>query len=170
MADKYLKVGSSTPFAEQEALVTSAGAGDAGKIPALNGDGKIDDTMMPDGVGADTVSFTASEALSAGHAVNLWNDSGTLKGRKADNSNARRAHGFVKAGVSNGATGTLYRSGQDSNQSSLTPAATYFLGTSGGITTTIPSAGSNVIVQEVGVAISATAIDFKMGEVIARSA
>jgi hypothetical protein len=168
MANKYVAVGSSTPFQEVEATVTSAGAGDAGEIVALNGSGKIDDTLLPDGIGADTITFTASETLTAGNFINLWNDGGTLKGRKADNSNARRADGFIKAGVSSGASGTLYRAGQDTNQSGLTAATRYYLGTSGGTTASVPAAGANVIVQEIGIAFSATEIDVKLGDVTTR--
>lgn len=50
---------------------SSAGAGDAGKVVALDGSGRIDNTMMPVGIGADTATITASEALSAGDFVNI---------------------------------------------------------------------------------------------------
>ncbi|WP_043767501.1 hypothetical protein [Algiphilus aromaticivorans] len=52
MADKYLRRDTSTyNITEQEAIDESAGAADAGKIPALNADGKVDPTMIPEGVG-----------------------------------------------------------------------------------------------------------------------
>src|SRR5687768_2963313 len=50
---------------------TSAGAGDADKLVALDASGRIDSTMMPVGIGADTASITTSEALAAGDLVNI---------------------------------------------------------------------------------------------------
>ena len=45
------------------ATTTSAGAADAGKIPALDGAGRFDMSMMPLGIGANTTQATASEAM-----------------------------------------------------------------------------------------------------------
>ncbi len=65
--NKYLKTGS-TGFPTEEASVqTSAGAGDAGKIVALNSSGLIDDTMLS--IQAASQSMTAGESLSAGDFV-----------------------------------------------------------------------------------------------------
>lgn len=90
---------------------SSAGAGDSGKVVALDGAGRIDSTMMPVGIGADTASITASEALAAGDLVNIWNSTGA-KARKADATVAgKEAHGFVLASVSNGASATVYFEG-----------------------------------------------------------
>lgn len=49
MADKYLYVDDASPvtIAEKEALVVSAGAGSAGQIVALDGDGKLDSSVLP---------------------------------------------------------------------------------------------------------------------------
>jgi hypothetical protein len=153
--DPYLKTGSNGKPAEQRAVQSSAGAGNAGNIPALDSSGRLDSTMMPVGIVPETITFTASEDLSAGDYVNL-HLSTTLKGRKADNSNGRQADGFVLAAVSTGASGTLYTDGANSGVTGLTVAARYFLGTSGGVTATVPAAGSNVIIQPLGIAKSAT--------------
>jgi hypothetical protein len=118
-------------------LQTSAGAADAGKIVALNSDGKIDITMLPAGVGANTVTAPASEALSAGDFVNLYDNAGVLSARKADNSNNRQAHGFVTAAVTSSATATVYRlNTTNANRSGLTAGGNYWLGTSGGVIST----------------------------------
>ena len=50
----------------------SAGASDAGKLVALDAAGRINTTMMPTGIGADTAIIVASEALSAGDLVNIY--------------------------------------------------------------------------------------------------
>ena len=102
MAQKFLRMLAGV-IAELEALVTSAGAGDAGKIPALDATGKLDNSLMPVGIGADSKILPASENLAAGDLVNVWNDSGTAKARKADATVAgKEANGFVLAAVTSG--------------------------------------------------------------------
>lgn len=69
------------------AKASSAGAGDAGKIPQLDGSGRISNTMMPVGLGADTQDMTTSEAVAAGDWVNIHDGgSGAFRVRKADAS------------------------------------------------------------------------------------
>lgn len=65
MAASYLRPGGSTGIQEALAPTTSAGAGDAGKLPGLDSNGKLDISFMPTGVGGDTQTLTAGEALSA---------------------------------------------------------------------------------------------------------
>jgi hypothetical protein len=138
---------------------TSAGAGDAGKLVALDATGKIDNTMMPTGIGADTDSIQASEALAAGDWVNIHN-SGGARIRKADATSAgKEAHGFVLAAVSSGASGTVYFEGGNTQVTGKTPGAMQFLSTTPGLSTeTAPSATGNVV-QRLGVARSATKVD-----------
>lgn len=143
---------------------TSAGAGDAGKLPKLDAGGKLSQTMMPVGVGPDSLSITASEALSSGNIVNLWNDSGTMKMRKADATVAgKEAHGFVDASLASGAAGTCYFDGQISGLSGLTLGRQFLHTTAGGSTATAPSTAGNVV-QTVGVATSATTMTFEPGD------
>lgn len=171
---------------------TSAGVGDAGKIPALNAsgilddsilnatvtsaaskivklgaDGKLDATVMPTGIGADTAAITASEALAAGDLVNIWNDAGTAKVRKADGSTAgKQADGFVLVGVAMSAVATVYFEGTNTQCTGLTPGGQFLsASTPGKSVTAAPSASGN-IVQKVGVATSATALNFDRGEPI----
>lgn len=176
MADKYLKVHPTLNVpAEQEALVVSAGAGDAGKIPALDAGGKLDISVMPAGIGADVAVIVASEALAAGDYVNIYDNAGTPNCRKADASTsnaAEIAHGFVKDNVLSSANATVYFEGTNDDLTSLTPGTTYVLShtTPGGVvalasgTTT---AGHSL--QVVGVAISATAINTEIGSPIIRA-
>lgn len=106
MADKPIQLVSGV-LTEVEAKIASAGAGDAGKIVALDASGKIDSTMMPSGVGSDSKSMTASEALSAGDIVNVHDSSGA-KVRKADaTATGKNAVGFAPSAISNGASGTI---------------------------------------------------------------
>lgn len=160
MADKYLKIGSNGLPTEVEAKVISAGAGDAGKVVALDGAGKLDSTVLPAGVGQNVSTLPAFENLAAGDWVNIFDDAGTAKVRKADNSNGRRAHGFVRASVTSPANATVYGPGELNDQlSAMTLGAEYFLGTAAAETSTAPTA-SGSIVQGLGVAESATAIRF----------
>ncbi len=143
------------------AITSSAGAADAGKIPALDGAGRLNQSFMPVGIGADTVQGTASEALSAGDFVNFHDDGGIFSVRLADNSNGRQADGYVTASVSLAGAATVYPlDGINSNLSGLTPGARYYLGTAGGVIATplIETDAGNVgsISQYLGYAKSAT--------------
>lgn len=160
MSLKFVKVGTTTPFAEESAITTSAGAGDASKLIGTDSGGKIDSTLMPTGFGSDTSTLTAGEALSAGNVVYL-NGSGSVL--KADaNAQAKEAIGFVLASIANAATGTVYfGSGFITGLSSLTPGARYFLSDTAGAITTTPPTGSGKIVQQVGFARSATVLYFE---------
>lgn len=111
---------------------SSAGAGDSGKIPALDGAGLLDNSFMPVGVGADTAPITASEALTAGDFVNIHISSG-IKVRKADaTTSGKEADGFVLASVSSSATATVYFRGSNTAVSGLTAGTEYMLSTTAG--------------------------------------
>lgn len=138
----------------------SAGAGNAGDLVSLDDSGRIDNSMMPVGIGADTSTISASETLAAGDWVNVWNNSGA-KVRKADATTAgKEAHGFVLASVSSGNPATVYFEGTNTQVSGQTPGAVYLQTTAGTGGATIPSASGNVV-QQIGVAVSATAVNFE---------
>lgn len=144
------------------ATTTSAGAGDANKLAALGGSGKLDITMMPTGVGADAVSVTASENLAAGDLVNIHNSSGA-KARKADaTSSGKEAHGFVLSAVTSGNPATVYFEGSNTGVTGLTPGKQYLSTTAGLATSTAPS-GSGNVVQIVGFATAAASLNFNSG-------
>lgn len=146
-----------------EAITSSAGAGDAEKIIATGADGKLDVTFLPTGVGPDTASIASSENLAAGDYVNIWDDSGTPKVRKADASDiTKQAHGFVLNNVTSPANATVYFEGRNTALTSLTPGVTYALDstTPGGIVALASATNaSGDIVQIVGIAVSATSLD-----------
>jgi hypothetical protein len=159
-AKKYLSQVAGV-ITEIQALVTSAGAGDDGKIVALDATGKLDNSVMPTGIGADTAVIVASEALAAGDLVNVWNNAGAFKVRKADATTAgKEAHGFVLAAVSSAANATVYFEGSNTQRSGLTGGAYWLSTTAGGVTQTAPT-GSGNIVQIVGFATSATVLNFQ---------
>lgn len=159
MSQKFLRLNNGLQV-EQISLVVSTGVADANRVVATDATGKLDSSLLPTGIGADVKILPASENLAAGDLVNVWNDAGTSKVRKADNSNNRRAVGFVLAGVTAPANATVYLEGTITGLTSLTPGATVFLSTLGAVTATAPS-GAGVISQEVGNAISATEVSFE---------
>jgi len=173
--NKYVQLNTNGSLQEIAATQTSAGAGDAGEIVALNSAGQIDMTMLPTNIGPDVKLVIAAENLAAGDIVNVYNDGGTLKVRKADASQANagyRAHGFVLASVTaNGSnTASVYIEGIITGLSSLTPGATYYLSGSaaGGITATAPTTAGHCV-QEVGVALSDTELGFEAQQPIIRA-
>lgn len=142
---------------------TSAGAGDANKIVALDDTGKLDETLLPTGIGPEVKLLPASENLAAGDYVNVWNDAGTVRVRKADaTSPGKPADGFVRAAFTSGNDATVYTDGQNDQVSGMT-AGDVFLSTTAGLgTNTAPSTAGNVV-QRVGTAVSATEVVFERG-------
>jgi hypothetical protein len=144
-------------------VTSSAGSADAGKIPALGADGKLDPTLYNAGSGPASRTMPASEAIAAGKLVNFFSNAGVINMRLADNSNSRPAHGYVLAAVASGASGAAYDlDGVNSQLTGLTIGSTYYLGTAGGVITPAldaTTATSGLIDQKIGVALSATELD-----------
>ena len=141
----------------------SAGVANAGDLVSLDDTGRIHNSMLPVGIGADTATITASETLAAGDWVNVWNDAGTFKVRKADATTAgKEAHGFVLTAVTSGNPATVYFEGTNTQVTGQTPGPVYLQTTAGRGGATIPSASGNVV-QQIGVAVSATAVNFERG-------
>lgn len=160
-AKKFLRLVAGV-LTEVFGVQSSAGAANAGDIVALDDTGRIDNSMMPPGIGADTKAITASEALAAGDWVNVWNSTGA-KVRKADATVAgKEADGFVLAAVSNGAVATVYFEGTNNQVTGQTPGAVFLQITAGAGGATVPSASGNVV-QRLGVAVSATEVNFERG-------
>lgn len=139
---------------------SSSGAADAGSIVALNSDGLIDPTMLQD---IDVTSVVSFEDLDSGDYVNLFDDGGVIKARKADNSNNRPAHGYVKSAAVAPAAVDVFFEGANANLSGLTRGARIYLGTAGDIIET-PLDESDVLNdgklhQLLGVAISNTEVN-----------
>ncbi len=140
-------------------IQSSLGSADAGKLIAAGADGKLDSSFLPTGIGANQIIAPATEALSAGQFVNLYDATGTLSVRLADNSNNREAWGYVKEAVVSGADATVYRLNTvNANLSSLTAGADYWLGTAGAVITAplSPVLDTGKLDQYLGKARSAT--------------
>jgi hypothetical protein len=159
---KFLTVVSGTPTLT-EAPSSSAGAGDANKLIATNSSGLLDTTFLPPGVELQTVLLPTSENLTAGDFVNIFDDTGTVKARKADASNNRPAIGYVLTGVTSPAHATVYLSGRNTAVTGATVGPVFLSATAaGGFSSTAPATpGANVILQRLGNAIAPTSIVFE---------
>lgn len=157
MADKYV-YNNNGILTEREATASSAGAGDAGEIVALNGSGKIDSTMLD--VADEDYTMTAGEAISAGDLVSVIDDAGSAKVVKADatTGTARRAMGYAKEAISSGSDGTCrLGNGVITGLSGLTIGTRYYLSkTAGDIEDDVSGYAGGDIIQPVGYAKSAT--------------
>jgi len=144
-------------------VVTSAGAADDGKLPALDALGKLDLSVLPSGIGADSISVLTSEAVAAGDMINLYNNTGVLNARKADASvQTKPARGFVKSAFASGATALVYKEGTNDQLSGRTPGERLYLSdTVAGEVTPTPPTGAGKLLQFLGEALSATAMEFE---------
>ena len=135
MADKYqtLQGGKGKLI---EATVASTGAGEAGDIVALDPSGKLDASVLPVGVGPDVKIVEATEALTAGDYVNIYDDSGTPKVRLADNSNGREAHGYVLAAFAITENAQVFFEGPNTAAPTALAGQRAYLGTAGDVITT----------------------------------
>lgn len=160
MPDKFLQHDAAGGFREVEATAIGGG-GFANKVPALDVSGRLDVTMMPTGIGAETSSLEAFGNLAAGDFVNVYNDAGTSKVRKADaSSGVAPANGFVLAAFTSGQTATVYWGGINNQVSGLTPGVHYLHTTAGQSNHVAPASAGNVV-QRIGYAVSATLFSFQ---------
>lgn len=165
---KYLQLGTSG-IEEKASTDSSAGAGNAGDIVALDSTGKIPLNMMPSGIGPATKALVASEAITAPALVNIWNDTGTAKIRKADAASNKPANGFILASVASAASADVYFEGEVTGLSGLVAGKAWLSATVPGATqATIPTTAGH-IAQSVGWVTSATTLDFESGDAILRA-
>jgi hypothetical protein len=112
--------------------------------------------------GSGFPSLLASETLAAGDFVNIF--SGGV--RKASSTDiTKQAHGFVTTSYSSTNPVVVFYSGLLTGTSGLTAGARYFLSASGTEATTAPTL-TGQLSQEIGVAISTTALLFEPGPAI----
>ena len=156
---KYIRNNAGT-LTETVAITSSAGVGDAEKIVATGTDGLLSITLMPTGISPPTLTVLASENLSAGDFVNIYNNAGTANARKADaTTSGKEAHGFVLSAVTASANATVYFGDSNTAVTGRTVGNQFLSTTAGSSTATAPS-GSGNVVQRIGIATSATEIGF----------
>lgn len=107
-----------------------------------------------------TTTVTASEAMTAGDIVNVWNDNGLFKARKASASLKYVAHGFLLASVTSGAQAMVYHVGVNNLQVGLAPG-TQWLSTIAGKVTGRPPSSVGSVVQRIGFAPNNSTLNFE---------
>ena len=158
-AKKYLAL-LSGKFRQVLGVVTSSGVANDGDFVALDPSGRLDVSVMPVGIGADTSSVTAFENLSAGNFVYIGADG---QARKADASvTGKETIGFVLDPATAAQTALVYHEGSNTALTALTPGARYYLSdvTPGGAIAT-PVVGAGKVSQYLGTAASATRLIFE---------
>jgi hypothetical protein len=113
----------------------------------------------------------ASETLAASSLVNVYNDNGTVKVRKANaTDNTKPCTGYVLRPVST--SDSVYIITQQGSVitglSGLIPGTVYYLSATGTLTAAAPSTAGN-IVQRIGTALSTTSLIFEPGPVIEKA-
>lgn len=149
------------------AKIVSAGAADSGKMAQLDATGRLDTSVMPNGIGADTRIVIASEALSAGDIINIYNNAGVANVRKADGSTSgKAANGYVVAAAADGGNALVYFENTNAQMSGMTPGTQYLSATTPGKSTSVPPSGPGNVVQIIGFATSATEMNFQFNQPI----
>jgi hypothetical protein len=154
----YLDLVTGRP-ARQTPVTTSAGAADAAKIIQTNAAGQVDITLLPSGIGPDSVTVLTSAALTAGMQVNIFNNAGTANVRPAiATSLSTEYHGYVTAAFASGVQATVFFDDNNTAVTALTPGVQYLSATTAGGVSITPPSTAGQIVQRVGVATSATSL------------
>lgn len=108
-----------------------------------------------------SVEVVTTEALAAGDLVNVFDQTGSKRSRRANAANARRAHGFVKDAFAPGDVAVVFLIGVNENVSGKTAGRTLFLsGTTPGACTHTAPTGAGVYAQSVGYAIEGDSMMF----------
>jgi hypothetical protein len=156
----FLGAGVTAAVSSNTASITIAGGGGGSGFP-FAGTALITGSIVLTS-GSGFPSLLASETLAAGDLVNIF--SGGVR-KASSNDTTKQAHGFVTASYSSTNPVVVFYSGLLTNTSGLTAGARYFLGTSGAESTT-PPVLTGQLSQEIGVAISTTALLFQPGPAI----
>lgn len=106
----------------------------------------------------DYLWLPASETITAGAPVNVWNDSGTVKVRNANASNGRAANGYVTMTYGTGDMVAVFMSGENPVLSGLTIGDIYLGTTAGTYTSSVPGTGN--LVQKLGFALTSSNLAF----------
>jgi len=146
---------------------TSAGAGDAGKIVLLNSSGKVDATMLPIDITAESISLVVGENVSANDLVYVKAADSKIYKADAGATNKQVAIGYVRSAVTaNGSNeATIYFDGAVTSSGFTIGAPVYLSVTAGASTATAPST-TGQLVQPIGVAFSTTQYMFHPQESI----
>lgn len=149
----------------ETAIQTSAGAGDADKIPATGADGKLDLSFLPDAVQPVAHTGVFGATVAAGKFI-YTDDADSYKVKTATNAGLdTKADGFVMVGGDADDAATYYNGGKVTGLTGITANADYYLDTAGGFTITQPTAAGS-IVQRVAVGIDTTSLEIRISHAV----
>ena len=172
MAKKYLGLGSSGKILYIESINSSAGSGDADKIVSTDSSGRLGNSLLPSGAGQASQMFVATEAIEANKMINIYfgvhESTGKNLCRKADNSNNRPIHGYVKEAYAENASAEVFFDGVINFGATFTPGNKGFLGIDGSVLTTSldPDTTTGKTFQVAGTFVDDDAMLFDPGEPI----
>lgn len=113
----------------------------------------------------DSGTLVTTEQLHSGDLVNVYTDAGQPRVRRASAAAVgKEAHGYVLTSATVGEGVTVYFEGTNTQVTALTPGPQYLSATSGLCSSSAPSSSGNVV-QRVGVALSATELNFEGGPI-----
>jgi hypothetical protein len=114
-------------------------------------------------LGASGLAITAAEPLAAGALCNIFTSGGVAAIRNANATDATRpANAFVLEGYASAVEAVPRFTGQAiTGLSGLTPGTTYYLSTAAGALSSTPPSATGNVVQEIGVALSASVLIFQ---------
>lgn len=149
------------------AITSSTGATDANKIIATGTDGRLDSSLMPTGVEIQTESVNATEDLTSGNFVNIFDNGGVAGGRKAIANDVNKpAHGFVLVSTLTGENATIYTKGVNTSLIAEEGAKYYLSATTAGLATvTAPTQTAGNFQQVLGVGVPSGVL-FEFDDVI----
>lgn len=132
-------------------------SGNPNEIIATDATGRIDETLLPIGVGADTYSGLATETLLAGAFVYI-----TATGDVANadaSSQGKEAIGYVLSAFTSGQQAIVYFEDLNDSLTGLVPGSKYWLSaTVPGQITSVPPTGAGIVSQYIGTALNATTL------------
>lgn len=132
-----------------------------------NGVRTWNDKLMMNMGGSENELIMAGEVLLAGDFVNIYDDAGITKVRKAVATNPDMlADGYVLEGKNTGEIARVYFEGTNTQVTSLESGKVHFLSITPGKATHIAPNASGNVVQVIGKTVSSTSLNFELGEPI----
>lgn len=162
---KLTKPNPNGPFQEEtvDAIHTSVGSADAGKLVVLNSAGLVDSSMG--GGGAPPLpTLTAGVNISAYQVITIHSDGMAYVADAATVADANIVMGVAITSASVGNPLTFAPSGEVDNSGFLfTPGARVYLGLSGALVETVPTHPASAFELSLGVAASSSKLFLEVG-------
>lgn len=162
---RFLTNAPSDTIGKKKVLATATQVFDgAANVVATQADGYIDPSLIKN---SEVKVRVASEGITAGDEINIWDDTAVAKARKASASSfATRSFGYAENSALLGEDVRIISEGCRTGLGGLTIGEPVFLATAAGTVTQTPPTADDEIWQMLGEAISATEYRLEIGEAI----